>query len=399
MAKVIFSFDDKSAKKLKNKKYILGGKGANLGEMGRLGLPVPPGFTISTNVCDIFYKNKKKLPNKIIKNIEEELKQIEKKTKKKFGDLKNPLLVSVRSGARVSMPGMMDTILNLGLNDKTVEALSKKTSNGRFAKDSYRRFIQMYSNVVLGIEGHLFEELIDNYKLTKGVLLDTDLGMANSHVLLGVNPGLTVSDVISGEKSISDVIIPCKSGIKLISGGTASSNLLNVENKKRYSILNQIDSHLKNINDVKLVVDIAAGAEDNALVFAMACDRIVIVIVGEPTSFVDSYALLKAIFSRSSFKNYCIVVNQVQDDNQGQELFSKFQQITTKFLDINLHYAGSIKSSSKIKKSIINRVPIVSEEPKSEIAQSFLKIAKNIYNTPTNEWGGLTFLSKVKKRA
>ena len=126
MTKVIFSFDDKSAKKLKNKKYILGGKGANLGEMGRLGLPVPPGFTISTNVCDIFYKNKKKLPNKIIKNIEEELKKIEKKTKKKFGDLKNPLLVSVRSGARVSMPGMMDTILNLGLNDKTVEALRKK---------------------------------------------------------------------------------------------------------------------------------------------------------------------------------------------------------------------------------------------------------------------------------
>ncbi len=126
MKKVIFSFDDKFAKKLKNKKYILGGKGANLGEMGRLGLPVPPGFTISTNVCDIFYKNKKKLPKKITLNIEEELKKIEKKTKKKFGDLKNPLLVSVRSGARVSMPGMMDTILNLGLNDKTVEALKKK---------------------------------------------------------------------------------------------------------------------------------------------------------------------------------------------------------------------------------------------------------------------------------
>ena len=131
--------------------------------MGRLGLPVPPGFTISTNVCDIFYKNKKKLPNKIIKNIEEELKQIEKKTKKKFGDLKNPLLVSVRSGARVSMPGMMDTILNLGLNDETVVALAEKTSNVRFAKDSYRRFIQMYSNVVLGIEAYNFEELIENY--------------------------------------------------------------------------------------------------------------------------------------------------------------------------------------------------------------------------------------------
>ncbi len=175
MTKLIFSFDDNLAKKLKDKKNILGGKGANLGEMGRLGLPVPPGFTISTNVCDIFYKNKKKLPNRINKSIEVELKKIEKKTKKKFGDLKNPLLVSVRSGARVSMPGMMDTILNLGLNDKTVEALKKKTLNGRFAKDSYRRFIQMYGNVVLGVEGYLFEELIDNYKLTKGVLSDTDL--------------------------------------------------------------------------------------------------------------------------------------------------------------------------------------------------------------------------------
>ena len=143
--------------------------------MGRLGLPVPPGFTISTDVCEMFYSNKKKLPSKIISNIKKELKTIEKKTFKKFGDLTNPLLVSVRSGARISMPGMMDTILNLGLNDKTVEALSNKTKNGRFAKDSYRRFIQMYSNVVLGIEGHFFEELIDNFKLTKGVLLDTEL--------------------------------------------------------------------------------------------------------------------------------------------------------------------------------------------------------------------------------
>ena len=106
MAKVVFSFDDKSAKKLKNKKNILGGKGANIGEMGRLGLPVPPGFTITTDVCDLFYKNKKKLPKKVIQNIESELKNIEKKTKKKFGDLKNPLLVSVRSGARISMPGI-----------------------------------------------------------------------------------------------------------------------------------------------------------------------------------------------------------------------------------------------------------------------------------------------------
>ncbi len=175
MKKFVFNFKSKDSTKLINSKNILGGKGANLAEMGKLGLPVPPGFTISTEVCELFYKNKKKLNSKIIKEINKELKNIEKKSEKKFGDLKNPLLVSVRSGARVSMPGMMDTILNLGLNDKTVLALAKKTSNMRFAKDSYRRFIQMYSNVVLGIENYHFEELIENYKLTKGVLLDTDL--------------------------------------------------------------------------------------------------------------------------------------------------------------------------------------------------------------------------------
>jgi len=175
MNRLILNFKSKELKKIKNPKNFLGGKGANLSEMGRMGLPVPPGFTISTKVCDIFFKNKKKLNSELIRQIKKELKIIEKDVSKKFGDLKNPLLLSVRSGARVSMPGMMDTILNLGLNDKTVTALAKRTSNGRFAKDSYRRFIQMYGNVVMGVESYHFEELIENYKLTKGVLLDTDL--------------------------------------------------------------------------------------------------------------------------------------------------------------------------------------------------------------------------------
>ena len=175
MKKLILNFKSKETKKIKNPKNFLGGKGANLSEMGRMGLPVPPGFTISTEVCKLFYKDKKRLGKKIIEQIKKELKVVEKDVSKKFGDNKNPLLLSVRSGARVSMPGMMDTILNLGLNDKTVEALSKKTFNGRFAKDSYRRFIQMYGNVVMGVESYHFEELIENYKLTKGVLLDTDL--------------------------------------------------------------------------------------------------------------------------------------------------------------------------------------------------------------------------------
>ena len=175
MEKLIFRFNNKNFGGSFKDKNILGGKGANLAQMAKLGLPVPPGFTISTKICEYFYKNNNKIPKNIIKLAKKEIAIIEKISKKKFGDLSNPLLISVRSGSRVSMPGMMDTILNLGLNDKTVIALKNNTLNGRFAKDSYRRFIQMYGNVVLGVESYLFEELIENYKLTKGVIQDTEL--------------------------------------------------------------------------------------------------------------------------------------------------------------------------------------------------------------------------------
>ena len=235
MNNLIFSFKDKKIQKIKNPKNILGGKGANLAEMGRLGLPVPPGFIISTEVCDLFYKNKKKLPTQLIKKINVELKNIEKLTGKKFGDLKNPLLVSVRSGARISMPGMMDTILNLGLNDKTVIALGKKTSNERFAKDSYRRFIQMYSNVVLNIEGHLFEDMIDNQKLNKGVLLDTELDEEDWDELI-----VRFKDIVK-KKTKKD--FPQNVQDQLI--GAISAVFLSWESQraKTYRKLNQIPDH------------------------------------------------------------------------------------------------------------------------------------------------------------
>ena len=235
MNNLIFSFKDKKIQKIKNPKNILGGKGANLAEMGRLGLPVPPGFIISTEVCDLFYKNKKKLPSQLIKKINLELKNIEKLTGKKFGDLKNPLLVSVRSGARISMPGMMDTILNLGLNDKTVMALGKKTSNERFAKDSYRRFIQMYSNVVLNIEGHLFEDMIDNQKLNKGVLLDTELDEEDWDELI-----VRFKDIVK-KKTKKD--FPQNVQDQLI--GAISAVFLSWESQraKTYRKLNQIPDH------------------------------------------------------------------------------------------------------------------------------------------------------------
>src|SRR3954454_17540111 len=159
-------------------KDVLGGKGSGLAEMTNAGLPVPPGFTISTGVCNIYYDEKGKVPAEIDREIEANLAKLEKATGKKLGDVKNPLLVSVRSGAKFSMPGMMDTILNLGLNDATVEGLKAKTGNGRFAYDSYRRFMQMFGNVVLEIPKDAFEHEFDAVKNARKVKLDTELDEA-----------------------------------------------------------------------------------------------------------------------------------------------------------------------------------------------------------------------------
>jgi pyruvate,orthophosphate dikinase len=157
-------------------KELLGGKGANLAEMASLGLPVPPGFTITTEVCTAFYANGRKLPDGLRLEVETALAEVGKAVGATFGDAASPLLVSVRSGARASMPGMMDTILNLGLNDATVKGLVAKSGSERFAYDSYRRFIQMYSNVVLGVDHGVFEDILDTHKNLNGFSLDTDLG-------------------------------------------------------------------------------------------------------------------------------------------------------------------------------------------------------------------------------
>jgi len=175
MPKWVYRFGGGSAEGKSEMRNLLGGKGANLAEMAKLGLPVPPGFTITTEVCTYFYAHGKKYPDELAGEIDAALAHVGKLTGRSFGDNENPLLVSVRSGARASMPGMMDTVLNLGLNDTTVKALAKNAEDERFAYDSYRRFIQMYSGVVLGVEHHNFEEVLDLHKSNKGHELDTDL--------------------------------------------------------------------------------------------------------------------------------------------------------------------------------------------------------------------------------
>ncbi|MEZ4485442.1 MAG: PEP/pyruvate-binding domain-containing protein, partial [Syntrophotaleaceae bacterium] len=156
-------------------KNLLGGKGANLAEMTAIGLPVPAGFTLTTELCTEFYKNDRRYPEGLEAEVEANLAHLEKSMDKKFGDSSNPLLLSVRSGGRVSMPGMMDTVLNLGLNDDTVQGLIEQSGDARFAYDSYRRFIQMYSNVVMGMNGSVLEHILEHMKEVRDVELDTDL--------------------------------------------------------------------------------------------------------------------------------------------------------------------------------------------------------------------------------
>src|SRR3954470_8486793 len=174
-AKWVYAFGGGKAEGRADMRNLLGGKGAGLAEMANLGLPVPLGFTITTDVCTFYYANANTYPKELERQVNSALTQVGRITGKSFGDKANPLLVSVRSGGRASMPGMMDTVLNLGLNDETVEAMAKSSGHRRFAYDSYRRFIAMYSDVVLGVGHHHFEDILDDHKDRNGYTLDTDL--------------------------------------------------------------------------------------------------------------------------------------------------------------------------------------------------------------------------------
>ncbi|MGN1001859.1 MAG: PEP/pyruvate-binding domain-containing protein, partial [Oscillospiraceae bacterium] len=169
--KYVYLFSEGNA----SMRELLGGKGANLAEMTNIGLPVPQGFTISTEACTQYYEDGRQINDAIMAEIMTNVEKLEEMSGKRFGDLHNPLLVSVRSGARASMPGMMDTILNLGLNEQVVEVMAKKSGNPRWAWDCYRRFIQMYSDVVMEVGKKYFEELIDRMKAQRGVTQDVEL--------------------------------------------------------------------------------------------------------------------------------------------------------------------------------------------------------------------------------
>jgi len=210
--KLVYFYDEGDGK---NKK-LLGGKGAGLCEMTRLKLPVPPGFTITTEVCKKFYENNKKLPKTLMTDVKKNIAKIEKRTGKKWNSKSNPLLVSVRSGAAVSMPGMMDTILNLGLNDQTVIGLAEKSGNQRFALDSYRRFIQLFGKVVFGVDDKKFDEVLDATKKKQKVQVDSDLNEKSLRAI--VDQYKIICEKHTGKKFPTDPTEQVELAIKAVFG-------------------------------------------------------------------------------------------------------------------------------------------------------------------------------------
>ena len=230
--KYVYAFGDENTEGTAEMKNLLGGKGANLGEMASLGIQVPPGFTISTEACVYFFQNKNTFPAKLWDEILARLKDLEKSLGKKFGDPVNPLLVSVRSGARISMPGMMDTVLNLGLNDTTVQGLAKSTKNEWFALDSYRRFIAMFGNVVLGIPGERFEAILTKKKLKRNIEFDTDFTIQELKALIRQFKALVVR--VTGKEFLEDPMQQLRMAVEAVFSSW------NTERARTYRRLNDI---------------------------------------------------------------------------------------------------------------------------------------------------------------
>lgn len=242
MPKWVYSFKEGN----KEMRDVLGGKGANLADMTSLGLPVPPGFTVSTKACNQYYKDNQQLSEELKREIKTALEEMELSLGKELGNTTKPLLISVRSGAPVSMPGMMDTILNLGLNDDTVEALTKETNNKRFAYDCYRRFVQMYGDVVLGVPHYRFEKHLENLKQNAGVSEDTMLDSDSLKELVEI-----YKKTIKKETGIS---FPQQPEQQLYKAIEAVFNSWNNQRAKLYRQINKIPSNIGTAVNVQAMV-------------------------------------------------------------------------------------------------------------------------------------------------
>ncbi len=221
------------------------------------------------------------------------------------------------------------------------------------------------------------------------LLFDADLGMANSHILLGINPKLSLEDFVSGKSTIDNVITTTKDKLKFISGGNAINNLLNLGDLERHKIIQSFN----NMNKLPeyMLIDVGAGAEASSMTFMASADKVVIVLTGEPTSFIDAYSLIKAAFLDYKITNFGIIINMAASQIQAKLNFSKFQSITQKFLDVNLKYLGHICSSQRIRNSIVARTPIMSKNNKNKDTKYFDDISLELTSLNTNKTGAIRF--------
>ena len=227
---------------------------------------------------------------------------------------------------------------------------------------------------------------------SKIALMDADFGLANAHILLGINPKKTIRDVLKNDMAVEDVIETGPQGLKFISGGNGLIDILNIEKNSKYQLIRSLDP-IERYTDT-LIVDIPAGASENSMTFASAVDKLVIVLVGEPTSFMDAYTFIKTASLDYNLHNFSIIVNMADSEKTAGETFKKFQTIVGKFLDVNLTFAGGILRTKKIQNAIIRKLPVVLDEEAELEKLAFQRLSKNIIKAGENRHNGIRFFSK-----
>ncbi len=225
----------------------------------------------------------------------------------------------------------------------------------------------------------------------KCLLLDADLGMANAHILLGLNPSLTIKDVIDGKNSLEEIISEGPQSLKFISGGTGISELLNLEKEKKLNFVRKFETLSNEVEH--LIVDVSAGAEETSLNILSASDKILVVLVNEPTSFMDAFTLIKTCNLEFGINEFCVAVNMVHTDYQGKSVFDKFNQIVTKFYNVNISYVGNLLFQNEIKESILKKRPAVLSEKNKNVKELFKNILKKINQAPSNKFNGIKFFN------
>ena len=222
--------------------------------------------------------------------------------------------------------------------------------------------------------------------------LDADFGLANAHLLMGYNPGATVREAISGKSELSESITKGPLGLQLISGGNGLLDLLNLDQSTRFNLIRSFDS-LANECDI-FFIDVPAGASDSSLSFVNASDKVVIVLVGEPTSFMDAYTMVKAAHVEGGVKEFSVVVNMADNEAQSKATFHKFYKTASKFLDVNIRYLGYLPHSRRLRSSIVKRKPLVLTDNKCRESLLFKSISKELLSSPNNNASGITFFNK-----